>query len=228
MSPLLSSDHRVGFESGANGKQVIKRAAGDGMESRVTHCNDCNRVRKPPHSACSAARPRRRRAPRGSRAPCSRSAPGPRSTSPELKTVGAPELPSIAGLMTRLSSSIRPARSSAPLAPPPPSSSRRSMPSSRLSVSSASGEIDLGRAGEDVGDAVAAQAGQMRVGHRLGQDDEDRIAADVLARPHRLALAHRGRCPTPWRRAARTSARAEKPGRSADTAAPCPWRIPAP
>ena len=49
---------------------------------------------------------------------------GPRSTSPELKTVGAPELPSIAAVMTRLISSTSPARSNAPLAPPPLSSSR--------------------------------------------------------------------------------------------------------
>ena len=51
------------------------------------------------------------------------------------------------------------------------------------------GKIDLGRTGEDVGDAIGAQPRQMPVGNRFRQHDQDRIAADILPRPNGLALA---------------------------------------
>ena len=102
--------------------------------------------------------------------------------------LGAPFAPSTAGQIARLISSIRPARRKAPFEPPPPSSSRRSSPSSRFRISSAKPQIELLLAGEDVGDAVLAQARQMRVGDPLGQHRDDRVAADVGPPPGDLAL----------------------------------------
>jgi hypothetical protein len=49
-------------------------------------------------------------------------------------------------------------------------------------------QIELPFAGEDVGDAVAAQPRQMRVGDLLGQHRDDRVAADVGPSPGDLAV----------------------------------------
>jgi hypothetical protein len=49
-------------------------------------------------------------------------------------------------------------------------------------------QIQLPFAGKDVGDAVAAQPRQMRVGNLLRQDHDDRVAADIRATPGDLAV----------------------------------------
>src|SRR5262249_41991996 len=49
-------------------------------------------------------------------------------------------------------------------------------------------QIELPFAGEDVGDAVAAQPRQMRVGDLLGQHRDDRVAPDIRATPSDLAV----------------------------------------
>src|SRR5260221_548823 len=49
-------------------------------------------------------------------------------------------------------------------------------------------QIELPLAGEDVGDALSAQARQMRVGDPLRQHRDDRVAADVRASPSDLAV----------------------------------------
>jgi hypothetical protein len=49
-------------------------------------------------------------------------------------------------------------------------------------------EIEFGLAGEDIGHALAAQARQMRIRHRLGQHDDNRVATDVGAAPADLAV----------------------------------------
>src|SRR5712671_2412680 len=50
------------------------------------------------------------------------------------------------------------------------------------------GEVELRVSAEDVGHAVAAQARQMGVRHRLGKHDHDRVAADVRTAPADLAV----------------------------------------
>src|ERR1700688_4428518 len=49
-------------------------------------------------------------------------------------------------------------------------------------------EIDLRLSGKDVGHALAAEARQVRIRNRLGQDDNDRIATDVRTAPADLAV----------------------------------------
>src|SRR5712675_619964 len=49
-------------------------------------------------------------------------------------------------------------------------------------------EIEFLRAGEDVGDAILAEARQMRVGDPLGQHDDDRVAANIGPPPGDLTL----------------------------------------
>src|SRR5207244_11988377 len=44
-------------------------------------------------------------------------------------------------------------------------------------------EIELLHAGKNVGDAVPAQAGEMRVAHLLGQNHDDRIVFDIGTSP---------------------------------------------
>src|SRR6185437_14406500 len=50
-------------------------------------------------------------------------------------------------------------------------------------------QIQLPFAGKDVGDAVAAQPRQMRVGDLFGQHHDDRVAADIRATPGDLAAS---------------------------------------
>ena len=71
---------------------------------------------------------------------------------------------------------------------PPPFTSRRLMTSSRLRISNATAQIELLGARENVGDAILSQTCEVRVGHRFGQHDDDRIASDVAAAPGDLAV----------------------------------------
>src|SRR6185437_9592692 len=50
-------------------------------------------------------------------------------------------------------------------------------------------QIELPFTGEDVGDAIAAEPRQMRVGDLLGQHRDDRVAADIRATPGDLAVS---------------------------------------
>jgi hypothetical protein len=50
------------------------------------------------------------------------------------------------------------------------------------------GKVELGISGEGVGDALAAQARQVRVRDRFGKNHDDRITADIGTAPSDLAM----------------------------------------